>query len=126
MALFFNMLRPPVKRSGGLRFFVAALTLAVAFGLRNFLDPWLRWHSPFALLLPAVLISAWYGGARAGLLATAVAGFVAVSVFMVPAGLPLRNASDAVAFLLFITEGILVSGLCAVLHHAVNRAQEAA
>ncbi|MDB6166941.1 MAG: multi-sensor signal transduction histidine kinase, partial [Lacunisphaera sp.] len=126
MGLLFHMLQPPVKRPGWLRFIVTVVSLGVAFGLRNFLDPWLRWHSPFALLLGAVLVSAWYGGARAGLLATVAGGIGAVYKFMPVTGLVIRDVSDAVSFLLFLGEGALVSGICGVLHHAINQAQTAA
>jgi len=126
MWLVYHLLQPPVKRSTWLRFAVTLTSLAGAFGLRTLLDPWLSWQSPFALLLPAVLVSAWYGGARAGLLATAVGGIGAVRAFMAPDGLIIDNISDAVAFLLFIAEGTLISGICGVLHHAVNRARTSA
>lgn len=126
MGLFYHILQPPVKRPAWLRFAVTVAALTVAFASRIYLDPWLQWHSPFALLLPAVLVSAWYGGARAGFLATAAAGAGAAYIFMTPSGLTIGDVNDAVAFLLFLAEGILMSGICEVLHHAVNRAQQAA
>ena len=126
MGLLFHMLQPPVKRPGWLRFLVTVVSLAVAFGARDFLDPWLRWHSPFALLMPAVLVSAWYGGARAGLLATVAGGIGAVYRFMPTTGLVIRDVSDAVSFLLFLCEGAMVSSICGVVHYAINRAQVAA
>jgi len=121
--VIYHILEPPLQRSIWLRLTITGGSLAVAFCSRIWLEPWLRWHSPFALLLPAVLVSAWYGGAKAGLLATAIAGIGAVYAFMTPTGLMITNVSDAMAFLLFIAEGSLISGICEVLHHAVNRAQ---
>lgn len=118
----YHMLQPPVKRPAWLRFTVVAMSLALAFGLRAYLEPWLRWQSPFSLLLPAVLVSAWYGGARAGLFATVAGGIATVYVFVVPPHFVLHDASDAVAFLLFLMEGIVLSILCEVLHRAVARA----
>jgi len=126
MGFIYHLLQPPVQRPAWQRFAVVAASLILAFSSRIWLEPWLLWHSPFALLLPAVLVSAWYGGARAGLLATAAGGIGAVYVFMVPGSLVIRNLSDAVAFLLFIGEGMLISALCEVLHHAVARAGQSA
>lgn len=126
MGFFYHLLQPPVKRPAWLRSAVTVASLVVAFSSRIYLDPWLQWHSPFALLLPAVLVSAWFGGARAGFLATAAAGAGAVYIFMSPGGLVIGNVSDGIAFLLFLVEGGLISGICEVLHHAVNRAQQAA
>jgi PAS domain S-box-containing protein len=119
----YHMLQPPVKRPAWVRFSVVAASLVLAFGLRAYLEPWLRWQSPFSLLLPAVLVSAWYGGIRAGLIATAIGGIGTVYVFMVPPHFVLNEVSDAVAFLLFLMEGIVLSFLCEVLHRAVNRTQ---
>lgn len=126
MGFIYHLLQPPVERPPWQRFAVVAASLVLAFASRIWLEPWLLWHSPFALLLPAVLISAWYGGARAGLLATAIGGIGAVYAFMVPGSLIIRNLSDAIAFLLFIAEGLLISALCEVLHHAVGRARRSA
>jgi PAS domain S-box-containing protein len=122
----YHMLQPPVKRPAWVRIAVVVSSLALAFGLRISLEPWLRWHSPFALLLPAVLVSAWYGGARAGLFATAVGGLGTVYVFVVPPNLVLHDVSDAVAFGLFLMEGTVLSILCEVLHRAVARTHSSA
>jgi PAS domain S-box-containing protein len=119
----YHMLQPPVKRPAWVRFSVVAISLGLAFGLRAYLEPWLRWQSPFSLLLPAVLVSAWYGGLRAGLIATAIGGIGTVYVFVVPPHFVLHEVSDAVAFLLFLMEGVVLSILCEVLHRAVIRAQ---
>lgn len=117
----YHMLQPPVKRSAWVRSCMVVGSLAVAFGLRMYLEPVLRWHSPFALLLPAVLVSAWYGGARAGLLATAIGGVATVCVFVEPWTLVLHDPSDAVVFVLFLMEGVVLSILCEILHRAVAR-----
>jgi PAS domain S-box-containing protein len=122
----YHMLQPPVKRPAWVRLAVVAGSLAFAFGLRAYLEPWLRWHSPFALLLPAVLVSAWFGGARAGLLATVIGGIGTLYVFILPPELAMDDASDAVAFLLFLMEGIVLSILCEVLHRAVARTHSSA
>ncbi|MEJ1974238.1 MAG: DUF4118 domain-containing protein [Lacunisphaera sp.] len=127
MRFIYHVLQPPVQRPRLAAFMaVVVASLTLAFVTRVWLDPWLLWYSPFALLLPAVLVSAWYGGVRAGLLATALGGIGAVYAFVVPDGLVIRNVSDAAAFLLFVAEGLLFSAVCEVLHHAVSRAQRAA
>lgn len=126
MWLFLHLLQPPVKRPPWLRVVVTAGSLVLAFALRTVLDPVLRWHSPFALLLPAVLVSAWIGGARAGITATLAGGIGAVYVFVVPASLILTDAGDLVAFLIFIAEGALVSAVCELLHLAVARSRASA
>lgn len=114
-----------MKPPRGLRWLVLVGSLAAAFGVRLWLDGWLRWHSPFALLLPAVLVTAWYGGAFAGLTATFAGGAGAILIFLRPAGFSIAM-NDAVAFGLFLVEGSILSGLCEVLHRAVDRAQTSA
>lgn len=126
MWLLLHLLQPPVKRAPWLRVVVTAGSLVLAFALRTILDPVLRWNSPFALLLPAVLVSAWFGGARAGLTATFAGGAGAVYVFVVPASLILTDPGDLVAFLIFLAEGTLVSAVCELLHLAVARSRASA
>ena len=58
MGFIYHLLQPPLQRPPWQRFAVVAASLLLAFSSRIWLEPWLLWHSPFALLLPAVLVSA--------------------------------------------------------------------
>ncbi|HYC70081.1 MAG TPA: PAS domain S-box protein [Opitutaceae bacterium] len=126
MWLLLHLLQPPVKRPAWLRVLVTAGSVVLAFALRTILDPVLQWQSPFALLLPAILVSAWIGGARAGLTVTVAGGVGAVYVFVVPASLMLTEVVDLVAFFIFLLEGTLVSAICELLHLAVARSRASA
>ena len=76
----------------------------------------------FAPLIPfviSVVIAAWYGGLKPGLLATALSA-VAADYLFIPTqhSLHLANATGAVALALFIVTGILISWTCESLHRA--------
>jgi diguanylate cyclase (GGDEF)-like protein/PAS domain S-box-containing protein len=60
---------PYMWRSVVLRYGCAVVSVAFAIWVRLFLDPLLGDHSRYATLLLAILVTAWYGGGRAGLTA---------------------------------------------------------
>src|SRR5687768_6677440 len=61
------------SRSMVLRYGVAVLTVELALLLKFLLDPFIAQEtSPFLLFFGPVMISAWYGGMAAGVLATSL------------------------------------------------------
>ena len=74
-------LRPELLRSYGLAIAVTIL----AFLVRLFLWPLVGPTSPFMLFVPAIMISAWYGGLGPGLLSTVLSGLLA-EYFILPPG----------------------------------------
>ncbi len=65
-----------------LRYLVAVLCVLVAFGVRYSLTPLLGEELPFMLFIAASLVSAWYGGASAGLVSLLLGLFVADRFFL--------------------------------------------
>jgi PAS domain S-box-containing protein len=103
------------------RYSVAVGASAVSFVVRDVLAPLLDGIGPSILYLIAVLISAWYGGLRPGLLAMALG--VASSIFFY-----LREETDQLPFsmfasllVIFTIAGTLISMVCEGLHRARQR-----
>ncbi|MBW4643159.1 MAG: PAS domain S-box protein [Goleter apudmare HA4340-LM2] len=103
---------------------IAVLTVAVTLVLMLALDPWLGMsRSPFLLFFGAVMVSAWYGGWKAGLLATLLS-VVLSDYFFIPSLHSLTtNLPDVVRIGLFALQGLLFSLLCKSLGAAKNRAE---
>ena len=72
-----------LSRSFVLRYGCAVVTVALATWARVLLDPALGERYPFATLFFAVLLTAWYGGARPALV-TVILGGVVADYFLVP------------------------------------------
>lgn len=65
------------------RYVVAAILLAVAFGVRYGLYGTLDNRQPFSFFIPATIIAAWYGGLGPGMLA-ALGGLILGDLFFLP------------------------------------------
>jgi PAS domain S-box-containing protein len=77
-------------------------------------------------LLAAVMVSAWYGGFRPGLLATAVGAATGIFVSL-PHAPTFETLPSAILPLgAFVLEAVVIGGLCAVLRSAQQRAQRLA
>lgn len=109
---------PPLPRYG-----VAVLLSALALGLRVVTRPVLGDDAPFGLFLPAVVLSAAYGGLWAGLLSTALLAVAGVVLFVGPSLSVQVSATAAVRVCFFAINGMLVSLLVDILRHARRRVQ---
>jgi len=78
---------------------------------------WLGQSAPFALFLPAVVVSAGYGGLWPGLLSTVLLTGAGVTLFEQP----FLSPGASLRTFLFIVNGVAVSTLADVLHHARRR-----
>lgn len=104
-------------------YWLAIISVFLAFVLRRLVDPWLGDQSPYLLFVVAVALTGLYAGTRPALLSAALGAVVAYFCFVPPryrwgfAGL-----SDAVSF------GVYVLGVAGVilLIHARTRATERA
>lgn len=114
-----------VKQSSLLRYGTAVLSVGFATVLMLLLDPLLAMsQSPFLLFFGAVMLSAWYGGLRPGLLAAVLSGLISTYFFLPPAyswTLTLVNGSRLSLFLL---EGALICGLSEMLRVAKRRVEQ--
>lgn len=93
------------------RFAFCLFVSLAALGLRLSTASWLGAGAPFALLLPAVVLSAGYGGLWPGLLSTALLTLAGVGLF----------EGGALRTFFFLLNGVAVSVLADVLHHARRR-----
>ena len=98
-----------IKRSVLLRYGVAALSVGIAVLIKVLLGPILVQETSFLLVIPAIMISAWYGGLGPGLAATASATLI-IDYLYLP---PLYTFSDlsikAVPLGVFVLEGVIFS-----------------
>src|SRR5688572_2100339 len=97
-----------------------ALCLAASLAavlLRLAASSWLGQTAPFALFLPAVVLSAGYGGLWPGLLSTVLLTVAGVALFERPFLFPASADASAVRTLFFFLNGVVVSALADVLHH---------
>ncbi|MEW6493233.1 MAG: PAS domain S-box protein [Cyanobacteriota bacterium] len=115
-----NLLRP--VHSLWLRYGIAVLAVAIAISLKLLLDPLLEVESPFLLFFAAVMVSTVYGGRGAGVLATMLAAFISDYLFLSPIySLFDQDLGQNVRLLLFVLEGLLISGTISGLTSAKER-----
>ena len=109
----------PVPRYG-----LAILVSALAVGLRLATRPLLGDDAPFALLLPAVVVSAGYGGIWAGLLSTALLSAAGIALFGQPFfSLSLTDPATRMRTFFFVFNAVVVSVLADILHRSRRRVQ---
>lgn len=105
--------------------YIAAVLIVIVAALPLLLIGGLGTRYPFTTFYPAVMIAAVYGGMRAGLLATGLAGFLA-SFWMEPVGtLMITDPGDILVMLIFLTTCTLFSYVSELMYRAQERAQEA-
>ncbi|MBD6620449.1 PAS domain S-box protein [Komarekiella sp. 'clone 1'] len=107
-----------------LRYGVVVLIVALTFVLTLVLDPWLGMsESPFLLFFSAVMVSAWYGGLKLGLLATLLSALLGNYFFLFPKHELSFDLSSLVQIGLFGSQGFLFSILCEALMTAKRHAE---
>jgi PAS domain S-box-containing protein len=98
------------------RYIAAALMVGVAFFLRQALSRVAGELPPYITFYPAVMLAAMLGGLGPGLLATALAAFIAGLWILTPEGrFAIGNPADAVSLGLFCAMGAVVSFLAGML-----------
>jgi signal transduction histidine kinase/ActR/RegA family two-component response regulator len=101
--------------------FCLLVSLAVVV-LRLSASSWVGQTAPFAFFLPAVVMSAGYGGLWPGLVSTVLLAVAGVSLFERPFLSPtLGDHAAAVRTFFFVLNGVLISVLADVLHDARRR-----
>ncbi|MEH1840619.1 MAG: PAS domain S-box protein [Nostoc sp.] len=114
---------PHICYSQLLRYGIAVLIVAFALVLMLMLDPWLSMSgTPFLLFFSAVMVSAWYGGLKSGLLAIGLSALLSGYFFLPPAYDLSFNLSNFLQIGLFALQGLLFSILCEVLKTAKSQA----
>jgi len=104
---------------------IAILCVAVAVGARWLLNQELGDRFLFVTFYPAVMIAAYFGGLRPGLLAVALSTLIA-DYFWLPAtgSFTSSRRTDWVAFLFFIFNGIIISAFSEALHATRRKATD--
>ena len=123
--LFQDIFMPHIHYSQLVRYSITVLIVALALVLMLMLDPWLSMSgTPFLLFFSAVIVSAWYGGLKSGLLATSLSALLSNYFFLPPVFELSFDRSNSVRIGLFALQGLLFSILCEALKTAKKRADE--
>ncbi|MCC5655920.1 PAS domain S-box protein [Nostoc sp. XA010] len=113
---------PHIRYSELLRYGIVVLIVALALVLMLMLDPWLSMRgTPFLLFFSAVMVSAWYGGLKSGLLATGLSALLSDYFFLPPVDDLSFDLSNFLRIGLFGLQGLLFSILCEGLRTAKSR-----
>lgn len=106
------------------RYGVAVLASLLALLLRLLLAPVLRENAPLLVFIMPVMLSAWYGGLKPGLLATVLSAFIGSYFFLPPFFfLDVAQVGDIVRLCIFLVEGVLISSLSEALRKAKQRTE---
>lgn len=117
-------LNPKLTHSCLWRYGVAVFTVAIALCIRWLLTPLFGTTSPFLLFMLAVVVSAWYGGLKPGLLATLLSGLLGHYVFNNHLdSLSVSTPANIVRLGLFLLVGVQISWLTEQLHQAKRKSE---
>ena len=106
------------------RYAIGVAAVLAVLCLRKLLGPFLDEQAPLMVFLLAVMVGAWRGGLRVGLLATVLGAAAGVYFFMEPEGsLRLLGLNDQMRLALFLVEGVAISALCEKLQRQRRRAE---
>nr|WP_309232607.1 PAS domain S-box protein [Cylindrospermum sp. FACHB-282] len=104
---------------------MTVLNVTVALLLMLALDPWMEMSkTPFLLFFSAIMVSAWYGGLKSGLLATVLSTILSGFFFIEPKYTLFFDPPNFLRIGLFVFQGFLFSILCEELKTAKRRAQK--
>lgn len=102
LKLWLHPERTAIRPTSPLAYLIAVASIALATGLRHVLAPWIT-GAQFITFFPAIMLTVFLCGARAGLLTVALAALAARFVLGPPAPTP----RDDVALAMFIAVGLL-------------------
>ncbi|HTU90823.1 MAG TPA: ATP-binding protein [Gemmataceae bacterium] len=117
-----------VRRQGrqhGLGYFIAVAATAAVVLLRRFVSADILGPDiPLYLFLFAVLAAAWFGGLKAGLLATALSVLGGTYFIMAPVGWYTAGPGDRVRIVMFLVLGAAISWFTEMVHRSRSRAEQ--
>ncbi len=106
------------------RYGVAVLSSLLALLLRFLLAPVLKENAPLLVFIMPVMLSAWYGGFKPGLLATVMSALIGTYFFLPPLySVDFIRFPDIVRLCIFLVEGVLISSLSEALRKAKQRTE---
>ena len=103
---------------------VAVVVTLLALLLRLLLNPILGREAPLLVFIIPVMLSAWYGGLKPGLLATMLSAGVGTYFFLPPLFLVnVADVPDIIRLCIFLVEGVLISWLNEALKKSTQRTE---
>ncbi|MBW4639749.1 MAG: DUF4118 domain-containing protein [Gloeocapsa sp. UFS-A4-WI-NPMV-4B04] len=102
---------------------VAVIAVAIALLLKLLLKPLFVTETPFIVFFAAVMMSAYYGGIRSGLLATTLAAIVSNYLFLPPAYFFFKPEGQNLPLGIFIVECLSITWLTTALNAAKQQAE---
>ena len=119
---FFALKMPKPPRSQVGQYGTAVLSVIIALLLRMALSPVLQSRAPFIMMFPAVVVAAWSGGWRPGLLAVALSTLISWFLFSPPAfSFRLTELTDQLTIGIFVLNGIGISAIAESQHRGRRR-----
>ena len=109
------------ERGSAWRYAVALGALSAALLVRYLLRDPLGLTVPYLQFYPAIIVAAWYGGFRPGMLTTALSAAAAMYFLLPPDGLAVGEPTDVLSLLVFVATGFVISWL----NHRLHLAEEA-
>lgn len=105
-----------------IRYSIAVLFCIVALILKKIFEPILGHELPFMLFYSSILLSAWYGGFKPGILATLLSSIFAFFSFLGPSALSIP--AKIIALILFVSEGLIIAVISNSMHKAFQKYEE--
>ncbi|HLH29492.1 MAG TPA: DUF4118 domain-containing protein, partial [Acidimicrobiales bacterium] len=103
---------------------IAAAAVALTFALKAAIEGLVGPGPPLLVYLPAVTFGAWLGGLGPGLTATGLSALICLIAHLEPIGtLRMDVANDRFRLVVFLAEGVLLSGSMEMLHAARRRSE---
>jgi PAS domain S-box-containing protein len=105
---------------------VAVALVAAAAALQLALAPFLGDRFPLLMFFPAIMVTAWFGGFWPGIVSTVCSAIVAEYLWIDPVhSLRIARPGDAIALLMFVAIGVVISGLNELLRRGGLRQRQA-
>ncbi len=119
VSLRFTQPVDPARHSPIVTATVAVVCVAIAGGTRGLLSPFLGLELPYLTFFAGVMAASWFGGWRAGVLATAGGALTTQYFFVEPLeSLYLARTSDQIGVVVFMLVGFSISAFAEALHRA--------
>ncbi|MFN2644488.1 MAG: PAS domain-containing protein [Burkholderiales bacterium] len=106
-------------------YFIALAALGVALLVRALLDPWLGERVPYVSVFGALIVAAWYGGARPALAAAALGWLGAQWWFVEPRGtIAFGGVPQALELAAYLLSSLLIAAGGGAMYRARRRAEQ--
>jgi PAS domain S-box-containing protein len=112
-------LQDPVTPAYG--YLVAAAAFAASLLFRYALRDSLGVKVPFLQFFPAIMVAAWLGGLRPGLVVTGLSALVSMYFLLPPDGFAVGDGADQLSLGVFVATGLVITWLC----HRLRVAEQA-